>query len=166
MDIFPTTKQRAALLKLTKALVSRGSALRRDECGDWRIEGSSGHVYRRARHARPTEAPPALRSLRHDRVRESMADLCSACSVFAKIMAVRCRRPAKAGLFWIGCRPSRGRSAATAVVSRSGERSAKRSLIDLGLSAALRRPPKPTVRPTLKDGIEPGKSPSQSPTNL
>jgi hypothetical protein len=45
MDIFPTTKQRAALLKLTKALVSRDSALRRDECGDWRIEGSSGHVY-------------------------------------------------------------------------------------------------------------------------
>jgi hypothetical protein len=45
MDIFPTTKQRAALLKLTKALVSRDSTLRRDECGDWRIEGSSGHVY-------------------------------------------------------------------------------------------------------------------------
>lgn len=45
MDIFPTTKQRAALLELTKALVSRDSALRRDECGDWRIEGSSGHVY-------------------------------------------------------------------------------------------------------------------------
>jgi hypothetical protein len=45
MDIFPTTKQRAALLKLTKALVSRDSALRRDDCGDWRIEGSSGHVY-------------------------------------------------------------------------------------------------------------------------
>ena len=45
MDIFPTTKQRAALLKLTKTLVSRDSALRRDECGDWRIEGSSGHVY-------------------------------------------------------------------------------------------------------------------------
>jgi hypothetical protein len=45
MDIFPPTKQRAALLKLTKALVSRDSALRRDECGDWRIEGSSGHVY-------------------------------------------------------------------------------------------------------------------------
>jgi hypothetical protein len=45
MDIFPTTKQRAALLKFTKALVSRDSALRRDECGDWRIEGSSGHVY-------------------------------------------------------------------------------------------------------------------------
>jgi hypothetical protein len=45
MDIFPTTKQRPALLKLTKALVSRDSALRRDECGDWRIEGSSGHVY-------------------------------------------------------------------------------------------------------------------------
>jgi hypothetical protein len=45
MDIFAPTKQRAALLKLTKALVSRDSALRRDECGDWCIEGSSGHVY-------------------------------------------------------------------------------------------------------------------------
>jgi hypothetical protein len=45
METYAPTKQRLALLKLAKALTSRDSALRRDECGDWRIEGSSGHVY-------------------------------------------------------------------------------------------------------------------------
>src|SRR6185312_10766361 len=44
-DIFPPTKQRPALLKLAAALGSRPSALRRDECGDWRIEGHQGYVY-------------------------------------------------------------------------------------------------------------------------
>jgi hypothetical protein len=45
MEIFPATKQRTALVKLVSALGCRAAALRRDECGDWRIEGSSGHVY-------------------------------------------------------------------------------------------------------------------------
>jgi hypothetical protein len=45
MEIFPATKQRAALVKLVSAVGCRAAALRRDECGDWRIEGSSGHVY-------------------------------------------------------------------------------------------------------------------------
>jgi len=36
---------RPALLKFAEALGSRDSALRRDECGDWRINGSRGHVY-------------------------------------------------------------------------------------------------------------------------
>jgi hypothetical protein len=45
MEIFPATKQRTALVKLVSALGCRAAALRRDECGDWRIEGSNGHVY-------------------------------------------------------------------------------------------------------------------------
>ncbi len=44
-DKFPPERQRAALISFAKALGSRDSALRRDECGDWRIEGSHGHVY-------------------------------------------------------------------------------------------------------------------------
>ena len=45
MDNYPPAEQRAALIKLMAALGCRTAALRRDECGDWRIEGSSGHVY-------------------------------------------------------------------------------------------------------------------------
>ena len=45
MEIFPATKQRTALVKLVSALGCREATLRRDECGDWRIEGSNGHVY-------------------------------------------------------------------------------------------------------------------------
>jgi hypothetical protein len=45
MEIFPATKQRTALVHLVSALGCRAAALRRDECGDWRIEGSNGHVY-------------------------------------------------------------------------------------------------------------------------
>jgi hypothetical protein len=45
VDKFPPTAQRKALLKLATALNSSPTALRRDECGDWRINGSSGHVY-------------------------------------------------------------------------------------------------------------------------
>jgi hypothetical protein len=45
MDTHPPAKQRAALLKLVSALGCREATLRRDECGDWRIEGSNGHVY-------------------------------------------------------------------------------------------------------------------------
>jgi hypothetical protein len=44
MDNYPPAKQRAALLKFVSALGCREAALRRDECGDWRIEGSNGHV--------------------------------------------------------------------------------------------------------------------------
>ena len=45
MDTYPPPEQRVALLKLVSALGCREAALRRDECGDWRIEGSNGHVY-------------------------------------------------------------------------------------------------------------------------
>jgi hypothetical protein len=45
MDIFPPAKQRHALLALREALGCRDNALRRDECGDWRINGRQGHVY-------------------------------------------------------------------------------------------------------------------------
>jgi hypothetical protein len=44
-DIYPAKDQRLALLELVKALGARDNLLRRDECGDWRIEGRSGHVY-------------------------------------------------------------------------------------------------------------------------
>lgn len=44
-DIYPPAVQRPALLELVKALGCRDNALRRDECGDWRIEGRSGHIY-------------------------------------------------------------------------------------------------------------------------
>jgi hypothetical protein len=36
-DTFPPAKQRPALLAFAKALDSRASALRRDECGDWQF---------------------------------------------------------------------------------------------------------------------------------
>jgi hypothetical protein len=45
MDRYPPALQRPALLELAKALGSRDRALRRDECGDWRINGAKGHVY-------------------------------------------------------------------------------------------------------------------------
>lgn len=45
MDNFPPAKQRPALLALRDALGCRDNALRRDECGDWRIEGRFGHIY-------------------------------------------------------------------------------------------------------------------------
>ena len=45
MDLFPPALQRQALLEFADALNSRPSALRRDACGDWRINGRHGHVY-------------------------------------------------------------------------------------------------------------------------
>ena len=45
METYPTSKQRAALLEFSAALGSADNALRRDECNDWRIGGSRGHVY-------------------------------------------------------------------------------------------------------------------------
>jgi len=42
---YPPSVQRPALLDLVKALGCRDNALRRDECGDWRVEGRHGHVY-------------------------------------------------------------------------------------------------------------------------
>jgi hypothetical protein len=45
MDCYPTSDQRKALLELAEALGSRKAALHRDECDDWRISGSHGHVY-------------------------------------------------------------------------------------------------------------------------
>ena len=44
MDIYPAPAQRQALLNITKALGSRSSALRADECGDPVINGSKGHI--------------------------------------------------------------------------------------------------------------------------
>jgi hypothetical protein len=44
-DLYPPIKQRAALKKFAAAIDSSPTALRIDECGDPRIEGSSGHVY-------------------------------------------------------------------------------------------------------------------------
>jgi hypothetical protein len=44
-DIYPPAVQRPALLKLVEALGCREAALRRDECGDWRINGEYGHIY-------------------------------------------------------------------------------------------------------------------------
>jgi hypothetical protein len=44
-DIYPPAKQRPALLALREALRTRETALRHDECGDWRIEGRFGHIY-------------------------------------------------------------------------------------------------------------------------
>ena len=36
---------RAELLKLAAVLGTRDGALRRDECGDWRLKGQTGHIY-------------------------------------------------------------------------------------------------------------------------
>lgn len=44
-DKYPPTVQRPALLKLVEALGCRDAALRRDECGDWRINGKHGYIY-------------------------------------------------------------------------------------------------------------------------
>jgi hypothetical protein len=44
-DRYPPSVQRPALLKLVEALGSRPAALRRDECGDWRVMGRLGHIY-------------------------------------------------------------------------------------------------------------------------
>jgi hypothetical protein len=44
-DRYPPAMQRPALLKLAEALGCRDNALRRDECGDWRIVGRLGHIY-------------------------------------------------------------------------------------------------------------------------
>lgn len=44
-DTYPPNVQRATLLTLADALVSAAAALRRDENNDWRINGSSGHIY-------------------------------------------------------------------------------------------------------------------------
>jgi hypothetical protein len=45
MGIFPPKKQKLLLLELATALDSRSSALRRDECGDYRINGKRGYIY-------------------------------------------------------------------------------------------------------------------------
>jgi hypothetical protein len=44
-DAFPPAVQRQALLELARALGCCDSALRRDECGGWRISGRHGHIY-------------------------------------------------------------------------------------------------------------------------
>lgn len=45
MDIFPPVKQRPPLLKLVQTLELSASTLRRDECGDWALQGKFGHIY-------------------------------------------------------------------------------------------------------------------------
>jgi hypothetical protein len=45
VDVSPAMKQRPALQRFAAALDSRASALRRDECGDWAIWGTNGHIY-------------------------------------------------------------------------------------------------------------------------
>jgi hypothetical protein len=44
-DKYPPAVQRPALLRLVEALGCREAALRRDECGDWRINGKYGYIY-------------------------------------------------------------------------------------------------------------------------
>ena len=44
-DKYPPSVQRPALLKLVEALGCQERALRRDDCGDWRIVGETGHIY-------------------------------------------------------------------------------------------------------------------------
>jgi hypothetical protein len=44
-DKYPPVVQRPELLKLVEALGCREAALRRDECGDWRINGKYGYIY-------------------------------------------------------------------------------------------------------------------------
>jgi hypothetical protein len=44
-DSFPAIKQRPALLTFAKSCGTRADKLRRDECGDWAIWGSNGHIY-------------------------------------------------------------------------------------------------------------------------
>jgi hypothetical protein len=45
MDTYPPAKQREALLPLLEALDASPSTLRRDDCGDPRIDGRWGHIY-------------------------------------------------------------------------------------------------------------------------
>lgn len=45
MDKFPPSAQRPALLAFVEAIGCRDRALRRDDCGDWRVNGRTGHVY-------------------------------------------------------------------------------------------------------------------------
>jgi hypothetical protein len=44
-DVFPPLRRREALLMLRDALGVRDNALKRDECGDWRVNGRQGHIY-------------------------------------------------------------------------------------------------------------------------
>ncbi len=44
-DNYPPTLQRATLLKLAESVGCTAGALRRDECGDWSIQGARGHIY-------------------------------------------------------------------------------------------------------------------------
>jgi hypothetical protein len=44
-DLYPPARQREALLRLVEALWCREAVLRRDECGDWRVNGKLGSIY-------------------------------------------------------------------------------------------------------------------------
>ena len=52
-DIYPPAGQRQALLALMPTLGCCEGALRRDECGDWRVEGKRGHIYAIAGTGKP-----------------------------------------------------------------------------------------------------------------
>lgn len=44
-DLYPPTLQRPELLRFVETADLRSSCLRRDECGDWCINGKRGHIY-------------------------------------------------------------------------------------------------------------------------
>ena len=44
-DIYPPGVQHEALVRLAESVCSAATALRRDECGDPRFNGSRGHIY-------------------------------------------------------------------------------------------------------------------------
>ena len=58
-DVFPPARQREVLLALRDALGVRDNALKRDECGDWRVNGRQGHIYAVPRAFRSSSSPVA-----------------------------------------------------------------------------------------------------------
>jgi hypothetical protein len=69
-DAYPPTKQREALLGFALALGCRDNALRRDDCGDWRINGSHGHIYAVLGSVERPTTPGFQIYVRRDSVRE------------------------------------------------------------------------------------------------
>jgi hypothetical protein len=44
-DTFPPAEQRPRLLEIRQAIGAREASLQRDDCVDWAVSGTSGHVY-------------------------------------------------------------------------------------------------------------------------
>jgi hypothetical protein len=42
---YPSTAMRTRLLEFRQAIGAREASIRRDDCGDWALSGTSGHVY-------------------------------------------------------------------------------------------------------------------------